>query len=289
MESCGRPDPDREPELFALWHRYVTEIWTEENFVPPVFEESEDMPHNLKGEVRQTEGGYTSSGGWSGAVVVGEWVGVMGMWQVPTVSAPNTPVGPGGWQCSSWVGLDGAKGLIPGTTTTDVLQAGVSHNVVAATDGQAAYPAYYAWYEWVVSDLSIWNRRRYPYIYPIIIKSPIVQAGDEYERHHPICHGAGNGHKYYPSAWSLSLWAGGAHQRHNGKADCQSCAGTSGRARSQVRVRSGLWNVRTDTRETPYQNSRASRFAALLRATSAMHLLVRLGESTSGRPLWLLS
>ena len=31
-----RPDPEKEPKLYALWHRFVTEIWAEENFVPPV-------------------------------------------------------------------------------------------------------------------------------------------------------------------------------------------------------------------------------------------------------------
>jgi hypothetical protein len=129
-----RPDPDREPKLYALWHRFVTEIWTEENFVPPVFEVTKDTPHNLKGGLRQTEGNYVSSGGWSGVVVLGKWAGAMGSWQVPTVSAPSMPAGAGGsWSSSSWVGLDRAKGAIAGTTTGDILQTGVSHNVDEAS------------------------------------------------------------------------------------------------------------------------------------------------------------
>jgi hypothetical protein len=176
-----RPDPDREPKLFAMWHRYVTQIWTEENFVPPVFEVSNDIPHNLKGTLTPVEGGYASSGGWSGVVAVGKWVGAMGMWKVPKVSVPSTPAGVSGvWQSSSWVGLDGAgaAGVIPGTTTTDVLQTGVSHNIGASSGGQLLPPAYYAWYEWVVDNyMSV--ESQFPYVLPIIITSATVSAGDE--------------------------------------------------------------------------------------------------------------
>lgn len=170
-----RPDPDRESKLFALWSKFVTDVWTEENFVPPVFGAPDTITHNLKGTVSRLANGTYNSGGWSGVVVVGKWVGAMGIWQVPKVSAPTTPVGQSGvYQSSSWVGLDGAKGLIPGTTTTDVLQTGVSHNVIAST-GQAVY---YAWFEWVVANYAA-VAADFPYVYPIIIKSPTVKAGDE--------------------------------------------------------------------------------------------------------------
>lgn len=43
-----RPDPEKEPERYALWSKFVTEIWTEENFVDPVFDTSPDMPHTSK-------------------------------------------------------------------------------------------------------------------------------------------------------------------------------------------------------------------------------------------------
>ena len=107
-------------------------------------------------------------------MVVGSWVGAMGIWQVPKVSAPTTPVGPSGvWQSSSWVGLDGTAGLIPGTSTTDVLQAGISQNYVSST-GQIAY---YPWYQWVVADLSVVSE--FPYVYPIQFTSIPVSPGDE--------------------------------------------------------------------------------------------------------------
>ena len=172
-----RPDPDREPKLFAMWHRYVTEIWTEENFVPPVFEVTKDTPHNLRGGRRQTDGSYTSFS-WSGVVVVGQWVGAMGMWQIPKVWKPNTPAGPSKvWQSSSWVGLDGAGGLIPGTTTTDVLQTGISQNVGPLPFLKEPQPTYYAWYEWFVTDLSVSDQ--FPYVYPVNITSPRVHPGNE--------------------------------------------------------------------------------------------------------------
>jgi hypothetical protein len=167
------PDPDKQPKLFALWTRFL-DIWTLDNFLEPTFGIPEAVPHNLKGGLRQTDGRYVGRGGWSGVVVVGSWVGAMGIWQVPTVTAPTTPVGPSGvWQSSSWVGLDGASGLIPGTTTTDVLQAGISQNYVSGT-GQIAY---YPWYEWVVADLSVVSE--FPYVYPIQFTSIPVSAGDE--------------------------------------------------------------------------------------------------------------
>jgi hypothetical protein len=169
-----RPDPDREPKLFALWRRFVTEIWTEENFVEPTFGTPETLPHNHKGGHPQTEGAYTSYSGWNGVVVPGKWVGAIGLWQVPKVSAPATPVGPDEvWQSSSWVGLDGPGGWIKGVSSTDVLQAGVSQNVIASS-GKAVY---YAWYEWYVPNLSVSNE--FPYVYPIPITSVPVKPGDE--------------------------------------------------------------------------------------------------------------
>ena len=177
-----RPDPGTEPKLYALWHRFVTEIWTEENFVPPVFEVTKDPPHNLKGELRQTEGNYVRSGGWSGVVVVGKWVGAMGTWQVPTVSAPNTPAGTDAkWQSSSWVGLDGAINIIPGATTTDVLQTGVQQNVDEAT----GKPEYYAWYEWVVADSVSVNRVSLCLSHQDHIRDSEPRRRGQ--RHHPIC------------------------------------------------------------------------------------------------------
>ena len=183
--TIGRPDPDRDPKRFALWRRFVNEIWTEENYVAPTFEAAKSTPHGMKGGVRQPEGPIKTSGGWSGAVLLAkpfktQWVGAMGMWTVPEVSPPTTPVDiyTGVWQSSCWVGLDGGAGVIPGTTTTDVLQAGTSQNVVQST----GKPAYYAWFEWVVAGVTACpdpNPDLPDYVCPQTITSVPVQAGHE--------------------------------------------------------------------------------------------------------------
>ena len=171
-----RPDPEKEPRRYALWSKFVTEIWTEENFVEPIFSPGRDVPHlsNMGNKGLNPDGNYLSYG-WSGVVVVGKWVGAMGVWQVPTVSKPATPIGPNSkWWSSSWVGLDGAAGLIPGNHTTDVLQAGIEQAV--APDGTASY---FAWYEWFVVNPSAAVVSQYPYVKVTTIASIPVKAGDE--------------------------------------------------------------------------------------------------------------
>ena len=65
------------------------------------------------------------------------WVSAVGTWQIPTVAKPDLPPGDdGGWDSSSWVGIDGSG-------TDDVLQAGVQQYV-----GGNGVPSYTAWFEW---------------------------------------------------------------------------------------------------------------------------------------------
>jgi len=171
-----RPDPEKEPKRFALWTRFVTEIWTEANFVDPVFGPSTGIPSRAKmGSQGLTADGNYLSFGWSGVVASGRWAGAWGVWQVPTVSKPATPIGPNTkWWSSSWVGLDGAAGLIPGATTTDVLQAGIEQAV--APDGT---PSYFAWYEWFVPNPSPVVVSKFPFVNVIPILSVPVSPGDE--------------------------------------------------------------------------------------------------------------
>jgi hypothetical protein len=181
-----RPDREREPELFALWNRFVEEIWNEKNFNLPTFGPSPGIPHNLKG-LRPTEAyGVYQSDNWSGCMVVSSssssWVGAWGVWQVPTVSQPTTPAGTDGlWQSASWVGLNGGGRqldgtFLPGTYSTDVLQAGVAQNVYA---GGYPLPQYYAWFEWVTSDWQDQNvQNEFPYVLPRPITSVPVNPGD---------------------------------------------------------------------------------------------------------------
>jgi hypothetical protein len=181
-----KPDQEREPERFARWLRFARDIWTEEKFVPPTFGHPESVTHNLKGSRRPKKDvpvtyGDCYNNSWGGIAVVGAWVGAMGTWSVPTVTQPDNPPSPatpaangGGWQSASWVGLDGGAGIIEGTNSTDVLQAGVSQNLDST--GQ---PAYYAWYEWsVLLDGLTAMDPQYPYVFPIPITSMKVDAGD---------------------------------------------------------------------------------------------------------------
>ena len=55
-----RPDPEKEPRRFALWSRFLGEIYTEGNFVSPIFGPQQAIPHNLKGLRPAPDGGYVS-------------------------------------------------------------------------------------------------------------------------------------------------------------------------------------------------------------------------------------
>ena len=79
----------------------------------------------------------------------------MGMWTIPSVSASIDPQGTrGGWDSSSWVGLDGTYG------SDDVLQAGIEQRVTIS--GVAEYVA---WYEWFAPPIP----GSPPYVYQVNI------------------------------------------------------------------------------------------------------------------------
>jgi hypothetical protein len=160
-----RPSPQADPKLIAAWNETVGEIWRAQNFVVPYLEPQIGVTHQLK-DLKPADTGYTSTN-WSGAALVGTWSGVFGKWTIPTVSKPQTPPRPDGtWHSSSWVGLDGLSGVMPGGNSTDVLQAGVTQKVDA--QGQASY---YAWFEWYVppdqpdGTYSQGLKNAYPYIF----------------------------------------------------------------------------------------------------------------------------
>jgi hypothetical protein len=152
-----RPHPQRAPDHFRLWERLVGELWTTDNFILPTFGKPLRVAHRPR-PVRPTQiyGTYQSDN-WSGCVAVSNagspWVNVWGVWQVPDVTQPNTPQDTADqWPSASWVGLNGGGGLLgggymPGTSSNDVLQAGVTQQL-----GFEAYPHYFAWFEWAVPD-----------------------------------------------------------------------------------------------------------------------------------------
>jgi hypothetical protein len=184
-----RPDPLRAPVHFDIWERLVGELWTADNFVTPTFSPGPRVSHRPR-PVRQSPEVYgnNQSDNWSGAVVVSEgspWTGVLGLWQVPKVSQPQTqPDTNDQWTSASWVGLNGGGkllngGYLPGTYSNDVLQAGVTQQV-----GAYAWPPYFAWFEWVIPDAEpLWGvycglNAEYCYILPMTITSIPVNPGD---------------------------------------------------------------------------------------------------------------
>ena len=102
----------------------------------PALEPQKGKIHVLRDLKKATDTGYTS-GNWSGGVMQGQWATALGFWHIPTVSKPPEPQGTeGGWNSSSWVGIDGFG-------SNDVLQAGIQQRVTAGGQTQ-----YVAWYEW---------------------------------------------------------------------------------------------------------------------------------------------
>jgi len=134
----NRPPPDADPRLVAAWKEAADRIRNVKEWLVPELEVQVGKRHVLGPVTRQSDGTYTGKV-WSGGVLPGKWTGVIGQWNVPTVSKPPEPAGAGGiWTSSSWVGLDGAYG------SNDVLQAGVQQQVDA--HGNASYVAWYEWF-----------------------------------------------------------------------------------------------------------------------------------------------
>jgi hypothetical protein len=162
-----RPKSEDDPRLIAAWQEGVAQARKakDRNWLVPVLEPQIGRSH-LRGPVtRRADGTYTG-GVWSGGGLRGAWSGVIGQWEIPTVSRPSEPGGanpPGGWTSSSWVGLDGAYG------SNDVLQAGVAQQV--DSNGAASYVA---WYEWFAPQ----QPGSPPYIWQTNITNFPVSPGD---------------------------------------------------------------------------------------------------------------
>jgi Peptidase A4 family len=135
-----KPGPGDPPEVQAAWSKFFSRKWLAADSIVPQSEPQVGVSHNLKKKpVKQADGNYLG-GVWSGAGAnTGTWSSIIGYWKIPTVSKPSEPQGEeGGWNSSSWLGLDGFF------TSDDVLQAGVQQKVNAS--GIATYIAWYEWY-----------------------------------------------------------------------------------------------------------------------------------------------
>jgi Peptidase A4 family len=162
------PKSEDDPRLIAAWQEGVAHSRKikDKDWLVPELEPQIGTTH-LHGPITRRVDGTFTGGAWSGGTLPGVWSGVIGQWEIPTVSQPSEPGGanpPGGWTSSSWVGLDGAYG-----GSNDVLQAGVQQQV--DSDGVASYVA---WYEWFIPP----QAGSPPYIYQTNIPNFPVSPGD---------------------------------------------------------------------------------------------------------------
>lgn len=134
-----RPTAQDPPALQEAFAKVFSREWQVKDRIVPVLVPQIGITHNLrKMPVKQKDSNFLG-GAWAGAVVdKGKWTGVIGFWNIPTVSKPPEAQGTeGGWNSSSWVGIDGFG-------SNDVLQAGIQQRV--DSNGAAHYVAWYEWY-----------------------------------------------------------------------------------------------------------------------------------------------
>lgn len=117
----------------SMRRRLLSREWPDDARIVPHLVPQIGVKHQLTPPKRVADTAFTSNN-WAGSTVSGTWAHAVGIWRVPRVSVPSTPAGTdGGWDSSSWVGIDGTYG------SNDVLQAGVQQSVGA--DGSTTYVA----------------------------------------------------------------------------------------------------------------------------------------------------
>ncbi|WP_170066667.1 G1 family glutamic endopeptidase [Kitasatospora aureofaciens] len=148
----------------ALRRRLLDRDWPDDARIVPRLAPQVGVTHELTSREQVTDTDFTSNN-WAGSTIAGTWAIAMGTWRVPAVSIPSTPAGnDGGWDSSSWVGIDGAYG------SSDVLQAGVQQSVDA--NGSATY---IPWYEWFAPEVD----GSPAYIFQTNIENMPIEPGDE--------------------------------------------------------------------------------------------------------------
>lgn len=140
-----RPGKNQHPGVAAAWGKFFSRRWLAKDRIIPHLQPQPGKTHFQRRQFPKTEGDLNQEfdqAAWSGASIKGQWVTCFGNWTVPTVSQPREPAGAdGGWDSSSWLGIDGVVQY----GSTDVLQAGIQQSV--NSQGQ---PSYIAWFEWFV-------------------------------------------------------------------------------------------------------------------------------------------
>ncbi len=149
--------------------RILSRDWRPEDQVQPSIVPRIGVTHELTGR-RETVNSNSTSSRWAGGVITGgPWSSAFGIWRVPSVNKPSTPPGTsGGWESSSWVGIDGGSNV-----STDVLQAGVDQNV--SSGGDASYAP---WFEWFI-PANLVTPSSPAYVYALPIDNIRIEPGDE--------------------------------------------------------------------------------------------------------------
>jgi hypothetical protein len=136
-----RPDPTDNPALLKAWQRFHSRKWLAKDRIIPQLEPQVGKTHTLSKPVTRAAGQTFLARNWAGAGIRGgAWSSVVGFWGIPIVSEPTEPPASGGWNSSSWLGIDGFS---IGVASNDVLQAGIQQSV--DTNGNASYVP---WFEW---------------------------------------------------------------------------------------------------------------------------------------------
>ncbi|MFF9819304.1 G1 family glutamic endopeptidase, partial [Streptomyces sp. NPDC014006] len=162
-ELLGQLD-SADTRVATMRRRLLDRDWPDDARIVPRLAPQEGVTHELSPRERVADTAFTTNN-WAGSTIAGTWDTAVAIWRVPTVNTPSTPAGTdGGWDSSSWVGIDGTYG------SNDVLQAGVQQSV----DGNGS-ATYVAWYEWFAPKAN----GSPDYIYQTNIENMPVEPGDE--------------------------------------------------------------------------------------------------------------
>ncbi|MEO8851489.1 MAG: G1 family glutamic endopeptidase, partial [Allobranchiibius sp.] len=118
-ELLAGPIAHQDLQIDALRRRLLEVEWPDDARIVPQLTPQIGITHPLTTRDKVQDTAFTSNN-WAGSTISGTWAHAVGIWQVPTISRPSSAPGTnGGWDSSSWVGIDGTYG------SNDVLQAGV--------------------------------------------------------------------------------------------------------------------------------------------------------------------
>jgi hypothetical protein len=139
-----RPTAKDSRAYFKAWEKAAARKYLARDRIIPHFEPKPGLTHNLKKPLKKLANQSFTGTQWAGAGFLNGpgWGYVQGTWTIPTVSRPTEAQGNGGgWDSSSWVGLDGWF------DSNDVLQAGIQQAVDASGN-----TTYIPWFEWWVAN-----------------------------------------------------------------------------------------------------------------------------------------